>query len=114
MWRLLVGTAARADLLEAALEAIHPTAGVDELLLPRVERMALGPDLVPARAGHVREDVIGMDVRFHRRARIAAAVAAATFPPETMQTVRPPSTFPASTAPTVAAPAGSQASLARS
>ena len=31
--------------LEAALEALHPTAGVDELLLPRIERVALGADL---------------------------------------------------------------------
>src|SRR5262245_65124072 len=127
MWRLLVGAAARAGLLEAALEALHPTAGVHELLLPGVERVALGadlhvelflrrarPELVPAGAGHVREDVLGMDVGLHRRARIAAAVDDATFPPETTQTVRPPSTLPARTAATAAAPAGSHASFARS
>ena len=121
------GAAARAGLLEAALEALHPAAGVDELLLARVERMALGadlhvelclrrarPELVAAGAGHVREDVLGMDVGLHRRARIPAAVAEATFPPETTQTVRPPSIFPASTAATAAAPAGSHASFARS
>ena len=116
-----------AGLLEAALEALHPTAGVDELLLPRVERMALGadldvelllrrarPELVAARARDVRQDVVGMDVGLHRLARIPAAVCAATFPPETMQTVRAGSTLPASTAATAAAPAGSQASFARS
>src|SRR5262245_31663556 len=127
MWRLLVGAAARAGLLEAALEALHPTARIHELLLARVERMTLGadlhvelllrrarPELVPARAGHVSEDVVGMDVGLHRRARIAAAVDEATFPPETMQTVRPASIFPVRTAATAAAPAGSHASFARS
>src|SRR5687768_2248326 len=127
MGRLVVAAAARAGLLEPALEALHPTAGVDELLLARVERVALGadlhvelflrrarPELVSARARHVREDVVGVDVGLHRLARIPAAVSAATFPPETMQTVRPPSIFPASTAATAAAPAGSHASFARS
>ena len=124
---LVFGAAVGAGLLEPALEALHPTAGVDELLLPRVERVALGadldvelllrrarPELVSARTGHVRKDVVGMDVGFHRLARIPAAVAAATLPPETMQTVRPPSTLPERTAATAAAPAGSQASFARS
>src|SRR6188474_3262175 len=116
-----------AGLLEPALEALHPTARVDELLLPRVEGMAggadlhvqlglrgAGPELVAARARHVREDVVGVDVGLHGPARIPAAVPAATFPPETMHTVRPPPVFPARTAATAAAPAGSQASLARS
>src|SRR4029453_4530524 len=125
--RLVLAAASCAGLLEAALEALHPTTRVDELLLPRVERMALGadldvelllrrarPELVAARTRDVREDVVGMDVGFHRPARIAAAVCGATFPPETMQTVRTGSTFPASTAATAAAPAGSHASFARS
>ena len=45
----MAGCASLADcgagLLEAALEALHPAARVDELLLARVERMALGADL---------------------------------------------------------------------
>src|ERR671918_1173016 len=122
-----LAAARAAGLLEPALEPLHPTARVDELLLARVERMALGadldvqlglrgarPELVAARAGHVGEDVLGMDVGLHRPARIPAAVSRATFPPETTQTVRPPSTFPERTAAAAAAPAGSQASFARS
>ena len=93
---------ARAGLLEPALEALHPTAGVDELLLPRVERVALGadlhvelllrrarPELVAARARHVREDVVGMDVGLHRLARIPAATFGSAFPPETTATIGP-------------------------
>src|SRR5918992_3966254 len=122
-----LAAARAAGLLEPALEPLHPTARVDELLLARVERVALGadldvqlglrgarPELVAARAGDVREDVVGMDASLHRPARISAAVSAATFPPETMQTVRPLPALPASTAATAAAPAGSQASFARS
>ena len=88
-----------AGLLEPALEALDPTAGVHELLLARVERVAVGADLdvelglrragrelVAARARDVREDVLGMDVGLHRPARIAEAVSALTLPPETTET----------------------------
>src|ERR687891_1485735 len=115
-----------AGLLEPALEPLHPAARVHELLLARVERMTRGadldvevrlrrarPELVAARAGHVGEDVLGMDVGLHRPARIPAAVSRATFPPETTQTVQPPSTFPERTAAAAAAPARSQARFAR-
>src|SRR5262245_1969529 len=67
-----------AGLLEAPLEALDATAGVHQLLLPRVEGVALGADLdvqlrlgrtclklVPARAVHGCENVVGMDVRLH-------------------------------------------------
>src|SRR6187399_3488049 len=127
--RLVVGAAGGgAGLLEATLEALHPTAGVDELLLPRIERMALGadlhvelflrrarPELVSARARDVREDVIGMDVGLHRLARIPATILGSALPPDTTATVGPSSsaTFPARIAATAAAPAGSQASFAR-
>src|SRR5581483_2449307 len=113
--------------LEPALEALDPSTGVHELLLARVEGMALGADLdvelglgradlerVPAGARHRREHVIGMDTGFHRAPRIAAACSGTEFPPETTTTVGPArSTFPASTAAAAAAPAGSQASFAR-
>src|SRR5438477_2396058 len=95
--------------LESALEALDPSAGVHELLLARVEGVALGADLdvqlrlgrvdlerVPAGARHRREHVIGMDTGLHRVPRIAAASLATTFPPETTATVGPAiSTFPA-------------------
>ena len=84
--------------LEAALEALHPTARVQELLLAGVERVAVRADLdmelgsgrsrlerVPAGARHGRDDVLGMDVGLHA-ARIAAACFAATLPPETTAT----------------------------
>src|SRR5439155_27153025 len=115
--------------LEAALQALDPAAGVDELLLAGVERVAVradldvqlrlrraGLELVPARAMHGREHVFGMDASLHRPARIAAAVSAATLPPETtaVTAVAPFSgTFPARSAATPTAPAGSQASFAR-
>src|ERR687898_2561873 len=102
MGRLVVAAVARAGLLEPALEALHPTAGVDELLLARVERVALGadldvelvlrrarPELVSARARDVREDVVGMDVGLHRRARIAAAGGAGAIPPPKEHTPPP-------------------------
>src|SRR5207253_7532618 len=111
------------------LEALDPAAGVHQLLLPRVERVAVRADLdvelrfrrarielVAAGAAHVREDVFGMDAGLHRSARIAAAVCAATLPPETTAaTVSPRSsgTFPARSAAAVAAPAASQASFIR-
>src|SRR5207253_1574072 len=69
-------------------------AGVHQLLLARVERVALAADLdvqlrlrgtrlerVPARAVHVREDVLRVDVGLHAPARIAEAVSSATLPP---------------------------------
>ena len=62
----------------AALEALDAPAGVHELLLPGVERVALGADLdvqlglgrarielVPARAAHVGEGVLGVDTGLH-------------------------------------------------
>src|SRR3954470_24185151 len=100
--------------LEAALEALHPAAGVHQLLLARVERVAVRADLdvevglrrtrdelVAARAANGRDDVLGMDASFHCSARIAAAVWGATLPPETTAaTVFPFSsgTLPASSA----------------
>src|SRR6476620_5454390 len=126
---MVVSAAGAAGLLEPLLEALDPAAGIHQLLLARVERVAVRADLdvqlglrgtcrelVAARAADVREDVLGMDVRFHRPARIAAAVSAATLPPETTAaTVSPGSsgTFPASSAAAVAAPAVSQASFIR-
>ena len=44
----------------------------------------------------VVSDVLGMDVGLHARARIAAAVAAATLPPETTTAILPLSTCPVS------------------
>src|SRR5919201_36281 len=96
MWSGLAAAPRPAGLLEAALEALHPAAGVHQLLLPRVERVAVGADLdmelglgrarvelVAAGAANVCDDVLGMDAGFHCSARIAAAVCAATLPPET-------------------------------
>src|SRR5262245_38986143 len=113
-------------LLEPPLEALDTSTGVDELLLARVERVALGADLdvqlglgragherVPARAVHGRQNVLGMDVGLHGRARIAAAVSAATFPPETTTTGRLASTLPVRSAAAAAAALVSTASFAR-
>src|SRR5437588_3316485 len=126
--RLLAAGALRAlGALEPALEALDPSTGVHELLLARIEGVALGADLdvqlglgrmdlerVPAGARHRGEHVIGMDTGLHRSPRIAAARSATTLPPETTATVGPArSTFPARMAATAAAPAGSQASFAR-
>src|ERR671915_1586425 len=85
-----------AGLLEPALEALDPSARVDELLLARVEGMTFGADLDvqvrlrraglelrSARAAHRGEDVLGVDVGLHGSLRIAAVVSADTFPPET-------------------------------
>src|SRR5688572_33065418 len=71
-------TALASALGGAALEALDATARIDELLLARVERVAVGADLhvqvalgracgelVPAGAGHSRLDVGGMDVGLH-------------------------------------------------
>src|SRR6266404_751479 len=108
--------------LEPALEALDPPTGVHELLLGRIEGVALGADLdvqlrlgradlerVPAGARHRGEHVIGMNTGLHRESRIAAACSGTEFPPETTTTVGPASsTFPARTAAAAAAPAGSQ------
>src|SRR5207248_6175266 len=115
--------------LEAALEPLHPATRVDELLLPRVERVAVRADLdvqlgfrraslelVAARAAHGCEDVLGMDAGLHRRARIAAAVSVETLPPETTTATAFAlfsGTFPARSAASPTAPAASQASFAR-
>src|SRR3989304_5906224 len=126
---IALGAAGAAGLLEPALGPLPSTARVDELLLPRVEGVALGadlhvqlglrgtrPELVAARAGHVREHVVGMDAGLHRPARIPAAIWGSALPPETTATTGDPGstrTFPARRAATAAAPAGSQASFAR-
>src|ERR1041384_8039036 len=118
-----------AGLLEAPLEALDPAAGVHQLLLARVERVAVRADidvelglrrtrgeLVAAGAANVRDDVLGMDAGFHCPARIAAAVCGTTLPPETTAaTVSPRSrgTLPARSAAAVAAPASSHASFIR-
>src|SRR3954454_6820110 len=114
-------------LLEAALEALDASTGVQQLLLAGVERVARRTDLdmelglrgtrrerVPAPAVHRGENVVGVDLRLHRRARIAAAVCVATFPPETSRTGRSASIRPLSQAAVATAAAGSQASFARS
>src|SRR4051812_16243734 len=67
-----------ARLCQLALEALDASAGVDELLLARVERMTVGADLhvdvalggtgrelVPAGATHVGDRVFGMDFGLH-------------------------------------------------
>src|SRR3954469_2101311 len=114
--------------LEALLEALDPAAGVHELLLARVERVAVRADLdvelglrrprlecVPARARHRGEHVLGMDLSLHE-ARIAAASWGATLPPETTATTVSPGstrTLPERSAAAEAAAPSSQASFAR-
>src|ERR687895_2617591 len=101
---ICLAAASAAGPLQAPLEALHPTAGVDELLLARVERVAVRADLdvhlglrrprlelVAARAVNGRENVFGVDFGLHGRARIAAAVSPAPLPPETTQTIVRPS-----------------------
>src|SRR5436305_12622883 len=69
---------AGAGALEAALEALDAAAGVDQLLLARVEGVASRADLnvqlgfrrardelVAARAANGREDVLGVNVSLH-------------------------------------------------
>src|SRR6476469_10957989 len=120
----LLPAAGTAGLLETALEALDPTAGIHELLLARVERVAVGADLdvelrlrragrelVAARAGDVREDVLRMDLSLHGAARIAEAISVLTLPPETTETSVPPSTLPVSTAAVATAAPGSTASF---
>ena len=110
--------------------SFDPAAGVDELLLARVEGMAGRADLdvqlglrrtrdefVAARAMDGREDVIGVNVRSSSASsKIAEATFGSALPPETIETtVEPGSTriFPASSAAVAAAPEGSHASFAR-
>src|SRR5207237_295570 len=75
---LLAAAGVPAGLLEAALEPLHPAARVHELLLARVERVALRADLdvqlalgrarlerVAARARHRGEGVLGVNVGLH-------------------------------------------------
>ena len=63
---------------KAAIEAVHTSAGIDQLLLASVERMALGAnfdvdlrlggtslDHIAARAGDGAVNVVGMDTLFH-------------------------------------------------
>src|SRR3954452_7091238 len=118
-----------AGTLEPPLEALDPAARVEQLLLARVERVAVRAhldvelglgrarlELVPAGAVHRGEDVLGMDLGLHRPPRIATAVSVATLPPETTATTCWPGStaaFPASSAAVAAAPAGSHASFAR-
>src|SRR5688572_14624845 len=127
-WLMLV-LGSPAGLLEPALEALDSSAGVDELLLARVERVAFGAnldvqlglrrtglELGPARAAHGGEDVVRMDVGLHSPLRIAAAVSDETLPPETTTATAFPSTsgtFPERRAPTAAPAPGSAASFAR-
>src|SRR5947199_2135845 len=86
----LRGALSALGLLEAPLEALDPAARVDELLLAGVERMAgrahldvqlglrgTGRERVSAAAMHGGEDVIGLDLGLHGRARIAGALGAA-------------------------------------
>src|ERR1041384_4536339 len=103
-----------AGLLEAPLEALDPAAAVHQLLLARVERVAVrahldvqlglgrpGLERVSAGAVDVRQDVLGTDLGLHRPARIAAAVSVAPLPPETTATTVSPccsDPFPASSA----------------
>src|SRR5215469_14792008 len=114
--------------LQATLEALDAAARVHELLLARVERVALRADLdvelglgraglerVPAGARHRGDDVLGMNIGLHCPLKIAAACSGSTLPPETITTTPgPDSTLPARIAPAAAAPAGSHASFARS
>ena len=117
--RARLAATGRAGLLETLLEALDATTAVHELLLTRVERVAVRADLDvklrlrgtsrelgSTRAGDMREDVLGMDLGLHRPARIAEAVSALTLPPETTVTTVLPSTAPVSTAAVAAAAPG--------
>src|SRR5436190_6490876 len=112
-------------LLEPPLEAGDAAAGVDDLLLARVERMALRADLdvqlglgragderVAARAVHRGHDVLGMDLGLHRESRIPEAICATMLPPLTTTTGFSASTFLAMSAAAATAPAPSTASCA--
>src|SRR4029077_3291446 len=115
--------------LQTALEALDAGAGVDELLLARIERVALRADLdvqlglrraglerVTARARHRGDDVLGMDAGLHSPPKIAAACWGATLPPETTATTVSPArtrTLPLNNAAVPAAPPSSPASFVR-
>src|SRR5690349_19794331 len=73
-----LGPPGAAGALEPALEPLHPAAGVHQLLLARVERVAVRADLdvelrlrgprlerVPTGARHGGDHVVGMDVSLH-------------------------------------------------
>jgi hypothetical protein len=77
--------AAHATLGNASLEALDASAGIHELLPSGVKRVALGADLevviraggaggelIAARAAHVRNDVLGVDLGFHGSPMLAA------------------------------------------
>jgi hypothetical protein len=77
-YRIQTGALAAAPLGGPPLEALDPTAGVDQLLTPRVERVALGADLhvelrlgrssrelIAAGATHVSFYVLGVDSLLH-------------------------------------------------
>src|SRR3954470_6498661 len=114
--------------LEAPLEALNPAARVHELLLTRVERVAIRANLdvklglrrtrlerVPAGARYGREAVIGMDLCL-QAARKAAAGFVAMLPPETTATTverGSTSTFPERSAAVDAAAPSSEASFVR-
>src|SRR5687768_2271421 len=124
---------------EAALEPLDAPAGVEELLLTRVEGVAFRADLdvelaprrarlelVAARAAHGGEHVFGVNVSLHSQEessvgrfplRISEAVWVETLPPETTTATVFPLTWsilPARRAPTPTAAPGSAASFARS
>src|ERR1700682_3301320 len=78
-WPLTSGSDAGRAASVLLLEALHPASGVHELLLARVEGVALRADLdlqlrlcrlglkrVPARAPDIRQHVVGMDPGLHR------------------------------------------------
>src|ERR671931_1594370 len=92
-----LSAAGAAGLLEPPLEALDAAAGVEQLLLAGVERVAVRADLdvqlglrrtrlerVPAGARDGRVDVLGMDPRLHRAARVSEAIRGSTLPPETI------------------------------
>ena len=101
-------TAGAAGLLEPPLEALDAAARVDELLLARVERVALRADLdvqlglvervtnvFPHEQCTVDRTYSGWMSAFIGRARIPEAVCAATLPPLTITTGRSAFTLPA-------------------
>src|SRR5438445_8800369 len=78
-WPLTSGSDAGRAAPVLLLEALHPASRVHELLLARVEGVALRADLhlqirlrrpglkrIPARAPDVRQHVVGMDPGLHR------------------------------------------------
>src|SRR4030088_1701007 len=78
-WPLTSGSDAGRAAPVLLLEALHPASGVHELLLARVEGVALRADLdlqlrlrrlglkrIPARAPDICQHIVGMDPRLHR------------------------------------------------